>query len=308
MDERDTRGDGHGGTRGDRMPRGGTRAGAAGAVDDVERAHLVDPRDTSFRIGRWRPPDDLAPLVRRYWVPTWSVPDGRDAEQRVLQYPVCLLVVADAYARFYGVQPGLSTTTLRGTGWAVGVMLQPGAGTLLVGGSVAPWTGRHADVADALAATAPRADVDALVAGVRADMAGDPTDEASQRAATDRVGAFLRRYLPVDDEGRLVDAVVAAVEDDPDLLRVAQLCERFGVTERTLQRLTRRRLGLAPKWLVQRRRLHEAAGRLRAGGTTLADLAAELGYADESHLSRDFRRVTGMTPGAFAARFTDRTG
>lgn len=285
MDERDNR-----------------RAGAA--VDDVERAHLVDPRDRSFRIGRWAPPEDLAPLVRRYWVPTWSVPPGQEAEQRVLQYPVCLVVVAHDYARFYGVQPGLSTTTLRGTGWAVGVMLQPAAGALLVGGSVAPWTGRHADLADALAATAPRADVDALVADVHADLAGDPTDEARQRAATDRVGAFLRRYLPVDAEGALVDAVVAAVEDDPSLLRVSELCDRFGVTERTLQRLTRRRLGLSPKWLVQRRRLHEAAGRLREGGTTLAGLAAELGYADESHLSRDFRRVTGMTPGAFAARFT----
>ncbi|WP_309133636.1 AraC family transcriptional regulator [Cellulomonas sp.] len=272
--------------------------------DDVERAHLVDPRDTSFRIGRWGPPDDLAPLVRRYWVPTWSVPEGREAEQGVLQYPVCLVVVADSYARFYGVQPGLSRTTLSGTGWAVGVMLQPAAGALLTGGSVAPWTGRHADLADALAPTTPRADVETLVAGVRGDMAPDPTDEERQHVATDRVGAFLRRFLPVDDEGLLVDAVVAAVEEDPEVLRVAQLCERFAMSERTLQRLTRRRLGLTPKWLVQRRRLHEAAGRLRDGGATLAVLAAELGYADESHLSRDFRRVTGMTPGAFAARFT----
>lgn len=283
------------------------RVGGVG-MDDVERAHLVDPRDTSFRIGRWGPPDDLAPLVRRYWVPTWSVPDGQAAEQRVLQYPVCLVVVAHDYARFYGVQPGLSTTTLRGTGWAVGVMLQPAAGALLTGGSVAPWTGRHADLADALAATAPRADVDALVAAVRTTMTPDPADEATQRTATAHVDAFLRRYLPVDEQGLLVDAVVAAVEDDPAVLRVAQLCERFAMSERTLQRLTRRRLGLTPKWLVQRRRLHEAAGRLRESGGTLADLAAELGYADESHLSRDFRRVTGMTPGAFAARFTARSG
>ncbi|WP_230684938.1 AraC family transcriptional regulator [Cellulomonas sp. JZ18] len=282
-------------------------AGVGGAgVDDVERAHLVDPRDTSFRIGRWGPPDDLAPLVRRYWVPTWSVPDGQEAVQRVLQYPVCLVVVSDTYARFYGVQPGLSTTTLRGTGWAVGVMLQPAAGALLTAGSVAPWTGRHADLADALARTTPQAEVDALVAAVRATMEPAPADEARQRAATAHLDAFWRRYLPVDEEGALVDAVVAAVEDDPAILRVAQLCERFAMTERTLQRLTRRRLGLTPKWLVQRRRLHEAAGRLREGGATLADLAADLGYADESHLSRDFRRVTGMTPGTFAARFTTR--
>jgi AraC-like DNA-binding protein len=273
------------------------------AVDEVERAHLVDPEDRSFRIGRWGPEADLADLVRRYWVPTWDVPDGRPAVQRVLQYPVCLVVVADSYARFYGVAPGLSTTTLRGTGWAVGVMLQPAAGALLTGGSVAAWTGRHGDLGPALATSA--ADVDALVAGVHDDLRDDPTDVGRQHVATDRVGAFLRRFLPVDDEGLLVNQVVDAVEGDPDLLRVAQLCERFDVTERTLQRLTRRRLGLSPKWLVQRRRLHEAAGGLRAGGTTVADLAASLGYADESHLSRDFRRVTGMTPGAFASRFTD---
>ena len=47
--------------------------------DDVERAHLVDPADRSYRIGRWGPADDLRDLVRRYWVPTWSVPVGQEA-------------------------------------------------------------------------------------------------------------------------------------------------------------------------------------------------------------------------------------
>lgn len=279
------------------------RGGSGAAVDEVERAHLVDPTDRSFRIGRWAPEADLADLVRRYWVPTWDVPGDGSAVQQVLQYPVCLVVVADSYARFYGVAPGLSTTTLTGRGWAVGVLLQPAAGALLTGGSVAAWTGRHADVAAALAGTTPAADVGRLVADVRAEMGPDPTDESRQDAATDLVGELLRRWLPVDDEGRQVNAIVDAVEHDPELLRVAQLCERFGMTERSLQRLTRRRLGLSPKWLVQRRRLHEAAGLLRAGGTTVADVAARLGYADEPHLSRDFRRVTGMTPGAFAARY-----
>ena len=41
-----------------------------------------------------------------------------------------------------------------------------------------------------------------------------------------------------------------------------------------------------------------------AADATLAVIAAELGYADEAHLVRDFRTVTGMTPGRFAARFS----
>ena len=94
--------------------------------DRIERAHLRDPRDLSHTIHRYEPPADLAGLVQRFWIPVWSVEPGRDAVQRVLQYPCALLVVASDYARFYGVVSGLSTTTLIGEGWAVGVRRRPG--------------------------------------------------------------------------------------------------------------------------------------------------------------------------------------
>ena len=63
-----------------------------------------------------------------------------------------------------------------------------------------------------------------------------------------------------------------------------------------------RRLGLTPKWLIQRRRLQEAAERLRGHPAGLGEVAAVLGYADQAHFTRDFARVTEMTPGRFAAR------
>ena len=52
---------------------------------------------------------------------------------------------------------------------------------------------------------------------------------------------------------------------------------------------------------LQRRRLHEAVLRLKAGGTTLAELAADLGYSDQAHFTHDFRTVTSMTPGEYLA-------
>ena len=218
-------------------------------LDDVERAHLVDPTDTTYAIDRFAPSPDVVDLVRRHWVPMWHLPEGESSEQAVLQYPVCLVVVAHDYARFYGVQSGLSRTTLVGTGWAAGVMLQPGAGRLLLGEAV------------------------------------------------------IRAPLPLDDEGRLVNDLVDHIEHDPSVRQVSQVCDRFGLSERALQRLTRRRLGLTPKWLIQRRRLHEASERLRAGPGDLAAIAHDLGYADQAHFTRDFRRVTGITPGGFARRF-----
>ncbi len=264
--------------------------------DAIERAHLRDPRDDTFTIARSAVADDLADLARRFWIPVWDVPAGAQAPQRVLQFPVCLVVVADSYARFYGVVSGLSTTTLTGRGWAVGLMLQPAAGTLVTGGSVRDYTDRHVPLEE-LASFAGLADA------VRPQMRNDPSDPAAQARARRLVEARLRAHLPVDAEGRLVNAIVEAVETDPELLRVSQLCERFQLAERGLQRLTDRRLGLSPKWLIRRRRLQEASGRLRSRGVELATLAAELGYTDQAHFTRDFRAATGLTPGRFAARF-----
>lgn len=278
------------------------RPGSGGAdqrVDRVERAHLRDPADRSHVIHRYPPSPDLASLVQRFWIPVWSVPPGAEAPQRVLQYPVALMVITDEYARFYGVTSGLSTTTLVGDGWGVGLMFQPAAGSLLTGGSMAAWTDRFAPVEDVLGD-----DGASLAAAVRGAMAADPSSVHAHRAAMDAYEERLRPRLPVDDEGIVVNALVAFVEGRSDVVRVAQVCEEFDLTERALQRLVRRRIGITPKWLIQRRRLHEAAERLRVGAGNLAAVAADLGYADQPHFTRDFQTVTGMTPGAFAARFS----
>jgi len=263
--------------------------------DRIERAHLRDPRDLSHTIHRYDPPADLAGLVQRFWIPVWSVDPGHRAEQRVLQYPCALVVVARDYARFYGVAAGLSTTTLIGDGWAVGVMCEPAGGWLLARRSMAEFKDRYADVVDVLG------DAGAVLAReVRAAMSM-PTLVGSHTAAMSLMNAALRTFLPVDDEGIQVNQVVAFVEQHPDVLRVAQVCERFDLSERALQRLVRRRVGLSPKWLIQRRRLHEASALLRDRPGSLAEVAAELGYADQSHFIRDFTGSVGAPPNRYAA-------
>lgn len=265
---------------------------------DGEPAHLRDPDDTSNSVFRYPPAPDLDPLVRRFWLPVWSVAPGREAPQKVLQYPVCLLVITPGYARFYGVTSGLSVTTLTGDGWAAGVMFTPAAGGLLTHRPVAEFTDRYVDLPDVLGDTAAP-----LTATVRDAMHGAPRDPARHRVAIDAIESVLRPFLPLDAEGRLINRIVDFVEDNPDVLRVEQIRRHFDLSERTLQRIVHRRIGLTPKWLIQRRRLQEAAGRLRDRTSSLADTAALLGYADQPHFVRDFTRVVGMTPGAFADRF-----
>jgi AraC-like DNA-binding protein len=269
---------------------------APGRMDTIERAHLKDPRDASHHIHRYEAPAEFAGLLQRFWIPVWSVPPGREAPQKVLQYPVSLVVVSGDYARFYGVVSGLSTTTLAGDGWAVGVMCAPSAGFLLTGTPMAAFTDRFVDVTEVLG-DAGRL----LVDRVRTAMSAGPAAASAHAEAMAAYGDALRPHLPVDPEGDLVNRVVAFVESRTDVTRVAQVCAEFDLSERALQRLVHRRIGLTPKWLIQRRRLQEAAERLRTSGTTLSDVAAVLGYADQPHFIRDFSAVTGMTPGRFAA-------
>jgi len=90
---------------------------------------------------------------------------------------------------------------------------------------------------------------------------------------------------------------------DRSILRVADVCDASGLDERALQRAFRACVGVSPKWVIQRYRLHEAAAQLRSSAPPeLAALAASLGYADQAHFSRDFKRMVGETPGAFAGR------
>ncbi len=265
----------------------------------VDQAHLVDPAEGRYyAMVRYPVPGDLTELARSYWVPAWAFPPGRIAEQRVLQRPVCLIVIADTYARWYGVASGLSRTVLGGNGWAVGLMLQPAAGYLATRRPVREFTDRYVDLRQI--ASLPGS---ALIEQVRAVMAPDPRDPARHESAMRSIETALRPIGPVDAEGARVNDIVELVESDPLVRRVADLCERFGIAERTLQRLLLRRVGTSARWLICRRRLHEGSLRMQTGETDLAGLAHDLGYADQAHFTRDFRTVTGLTPGRFAGRF-----
>ncbi len=67
------------------------------------------------------------------------------------------------------------------------------------------------------------------------------------------------------------------------------------MSPRTVERHFTRITGRSPRQVRQIARAREAAARLRTG-EAIADVAYELGYADQSHLTRDVKRLTGYTP------------
>ena len=88
---------------------------------------------------------------------------------------------------------------------------------------------------------------------------------------------------------------------------VAGLADALGLSGRQLRRLLGEHAGLGPKALQRVFRLERflrlAAAQQQPVG--LAELAAQVGYADQAHLSREVRRMTGLSPSAL---LTERQG
>jgi AraC-like DNA-binding protein len=113
---------------------------------------------------------------------------------------------------------------------------------------------------------------------------------------------FLRARLPEHDP--LVERVRDVVERiaiDRELTRVEHVASMMSLSLRPLQRTFRKYVGVTPKWVIQRYRLHEAAEQLAEySRADLTDLALRLGYFDQAHFARDFKRVVGRSPGKYA--------
>jgi AraC-like DNA-binding protein len=130
----------------------------------------------------------------------------------------------------------------------------------------------------------------------------------AQRTATrdgERVAIaeeFLHNFAPVyDDALAQVTLLVEAIMHDRTITKVDHLVARFQRNKRAIQRLFHERVGVSPKWVIQRYRLHEATEQAAAGDVVdWSKLAVELGYFDQAHLIKDFKALVGKTPAEYA--------
>jgi AraC-like DNA-binding protein len=81
-------------------------------------------------------------------------------------------------------------------------------------------------------------------------------------------------------------------------VRVGTLCEELGWSARRLAARFREEVGLPPKTVARLLRFEHAAELLEQG-RSLAETAYASGYYDQSHLTNEFREITGRTPSAY---------
>jgi len=98
----------------------------------------------------------------------------------------------------------------------------------------------------------------------------------------------------------LVQKIEADIRNRNDWFQVQQVCGAYDLSERQLERLFKKYVGLTPKWTLRLNRLQQLTDRVVADEPIdWADLAVQLGYFDQAHCLRDFKNMTGKSPGDY---------
>jgi AraC-like DNA-binding protein len=231
------------------------------------------------------PNPTLAPWVDCYWsirathalpTPNRVLPDG------------CADIILDLAAGTRPVAVGAMRSAivvpLSGAVDLFGVRFRPGAARRFLDIPLHEITDQLVDLG------ARRADWDALLA----------TPPAARAALVDRI---LSRHLgrPRPDEIVVARAVSRIKRGG---VSVHALAQEMGIGERRLERLFDQCVGLSPKALARVVRFGNAV-RAALGGEPWARIASDVGYADQSHLIREFRALAGVTPSEYR---TERVG
>lgn len=270
-------------------------AGFGGVLRPDEFARHVElaRRPTGPSVDRW---------VENHWSLRWDLPEGRRFCSQVLPHPTCALTVElGSHPRpemprgetvvVTGVVTKRFDVDIRGWGRVVGVRFRPGGLAALTGGSAADW-------ANGVVAARTVLPAELCTTLADADLASSPDE---WMAAAEAGLAAVAAASPADDSAyEQLLAIIADMLDDHSLLTVADVASRHGVSTRALQRLFTRFVGVGPKWVLARYRMHDAVSELDDDYTgTLTELAHRHGWYDQAHFNRDFLDLVGVTPGQY---------
>lgn len=123
-----------------------------------------------------------------------------------------------------------------------------------------------------------------------------------EQAELDRIVAHFQGRLvePLADEHRIVACHTALV--DPETGSVADMAEKAGLAQYTVERLCRRYFGFTPRTLLRRQRFMRSLSQYMLDPSLRWIGAIDSHYHDQAQFVRDFHRFMGMSPSEYAAQ------
>lgn len=251
------------------------------------REHRV--RGPSITYSDHSPAATLSQHVVNYWTMDVS-PEPRDVVHFVPPDGCTHVAFNGALRVLIGphVRP-LNPPITPGARW-FGVRFQPGAARLFLRSSRLPRLRNQVVRSEGLAGEPWVMEL--------GDLLARTSPGSAQRAAAN---TFLGQMLPsVGEVSHVVRATVERLVESRGRMRVTELARWAGVSDRHLRRAFTAAVDLSPKESASAWRLRLCALRILEPAPQWAALAADAGFADQAHLTREFRRWVGLTPQALA--------
>lgn len=120
------------------------------------------------------------------------------------------------------------------------------------------------------------------------------------------VGICRNLYTAVEKAApypALMQVVAEIQERFQEPLRVAELAERSGISESSMESQFKKVFGVSPSQFIQKTRVEHAAKLLTTTGLSLSEIAQRSGFYDQSAFSKKFKETTKRSPGAYRKLF-----
>jgi AraC-like DNA-binding protein len=252
---------------------------------------ILNPHIKKYRMIRTLPCVALQPLIEFFYEISWNMSVGEKQLVETLPAPSVHLIFMNGEAEISGPIKRRFSYLMENQGYLFGAKFWPGAFRMVCDESPSKLTDKR------------------LPAGLILGDSVLPVKNAFFRAhqAVERV-SIVQKYLsylykPNEERIPVVKKVFADIEHHASIFTVAQLAALQKMTVRSLQRLFKEYVGVSPKWAIQLFRLREAAQQMESQNhIDFSRLALELGYSDQAHFSKHFKRITGKTPKSYALR------
>ena len=243
------------------------------------------PPAGKFRHARRSAAPELTPWVDHYWMVSW---DLRGLEPRLVEslpHPNVHIVFEKPQSKAWGISTGKFSRVLEGKSHVFGIKFTPGG--------FFPFLKKSASSIANLSIP-----VEQVFGSAVSDLESAILATESEDEMTAITNAFLLDRKPQPDEKvDLARQLVARILHELDILTVDDFAASTGISVRSLQRLFSQYVGVSPKWVIRRYRLHELLEQMHSGKhLDWAQLAVDLGYFDQAHLINDFKSITGYAP------------
>jgi AraC-like DNA-binding protein len=259
--------------------------------NDKKISGVLHPNSSAqhFQLRRYLPESTLAPLIEQFWLVDWDLCGQQPHNQQNLPDPNMHLVISQQGAKVLGPVSKKYRYTMQGQGKIIGVKFNLGVLAKRLPCPIDKAVDTEFEATD-------------IFGFDQQKLLENTLDAKNDAAAVAYLSQVLQSDVHVIPPATLtVQTLAEQIKNNSEINRVELLAELSQHSVRNLQRMFKTYVGLSPKWLIRKYRLHQALEMLENQQLSIAELAANLDYADQSHLIRDFNTFLNITPKQYAS-------